>query len=110
MFYCIKTGFYARLHTGGFLYGDAYGMPGTDWPNETIENPLSYLLLRVNSFSKEKPVRVHIELTGWSEWFDEYKGEVVSPAPNLGIVWTPCSTLIASPGQWSWLGYDGEEP
>lgn len=110
MFYCIKTGFYAALSNDSFLYGDAFGMPGEEWPDTPMLYPPSYLLLRVTSLSVEKPARVHIRLDNWYNWFEEGRGEVVSPAPDLGVVWQPCSTLIASPGQWSWLGYEGQEP
>lgn len=109
MFNCIKTGFYAALPRGDYLYGDAFGMSGLDWPKTPMLYPPSYLLLRVTSMSCEKPGRVHIRLETWSHWFEEQAGKVVSPAPDMGIIWRPSSTLIASPGQWSWLGYDGEE-
>jgi hypothetical protein len=109
MFNCIKTGFYAITPSLHYLYGDAFGLPGADWPDEAIARPDAYLLLRITSMSSEKPERVHINLRTWSHWFEERAGDILSPAPDLAIVWRPCSTLIASPGQWSWLGYDGEE-
>lgn len=109
MFNCIKTGFYALLPSGDFLYGDAFGMPGTEWPIHPIMDPQAHLLLRVTSLSRETPSHIHIRLDTWSHWFEEREGKVVSPAPDLGIVWRPSSTLIASPGDWSWLGYHGEE-
>lgn len=110
MFNCIKTGFYAALPGNLFLYGDAFGMPGEEWPDTPMLYPSSYLLLRVTSASVEQPSRIHFRLDTWSHWFDETRGEVVSPAPDYGVVWQPCSTLIASSGQWSWLGYEGQEP
>lgn len=105
---CIKTDFYAILPSGDYLYGDAFEMPGEKWPDLPILYPSSYLLLRVTSMSCERPQRVHIRLDSWSHWFDEQSVEVLSPAPDFAAVWRPSSTLIASPGQWSWLGYDGE--
>lgn len=108
MFNCIKTGFYGRLPSGNFLYGDAFAMNGTNWPEEAVRFPVEYLLLRVTSLSCEKPSVIHIDLRTWSHWFEENAGDVVSPAPDLDIIWRPSSTLIASPGQWSWCGYDGE--
>jgi hypothetical protein len=103
MFNCIKTGFYAKMPSGLFLYGDAFGMPGEDWPDEPVPHSDSYLLLRVTSMSNERPSKTHIVLRTWANWFDELRGKGV----NGGIIWQPASTLIASPGQWSWLGYDG---
>lgn len=105
MFYCIKSGFYGILPSGVFIYGDAYGMPGIDWPDEPVVEPDSYLLLRIVSLSREKPSAVHFRLDTWAQWFDELRGEVIEPDC---VIWQPNSTLIASPGQWSWLGYDGE--
>lgn len=109
MFNCIKTGFYASLPGDSYIYGDAFGMSGEDWPDGPVMFPQAYLLLRITSRSVEKPHRVHIGLSTWSHWFEERNGEVISPAPDLGIIWRPNSTMIASPGMWSWLGYDGQE-
>lgn len=110
MFNCIKSGFYGVLPSGLFLYGDAFAMPGGEWPDEPLMDPPSYLLLRVVSLSVERPRRIHIRLDTWAQWFDESRGEVVSPSPAYGVIWQPASTLIASPDQWSWLGYKGQEP
>lgn len=110
MFNCIKTGSYAVLPSGDYAYGDAFGMPGEDWPIGPVADPHAYLLLRITSVSSEKPSRVHINLRTWAHWFEENRGVLKSPPPDIDIQWHPASTLIASPGQWDWLGYDGQEP
>lgn len=110
MFNCIKTGFYAR-QGNLYLYGDAFAMPGDGWPDEPLPRPHAYLLLRVTSMSSEIPSRIHIDLETWAHWFEERAGKNVAlPGEGIAVVWQPCSTLIASPGQWSWLGYEGVEP
>lgn len=111
MFQCIKTGFYAELPNGNFLYGDAFGMPGEDWPIEPVDFPDVYLLLRVRSMSTERPTAIHFHLNTWAHWFDEKNDRIdVGEIGDLATIWQNCSTLIASPGQWTWLGYNGVSP
>lgn len=107
MFHCIKTGFYALLPNGLYLYGDAFGLDGTDWPDQAVPRPREYLLLRVTSMSSERPLKVHITLDTWAHWFEETRGEDVGSSDEVAIIWRPCSTIIVNPGDWSWLGYNG---
>ncbi len=101
---CIKTGFYATMFDGQYLYGDAFASTNLEWPDERLNLPEVDLLLRVTSMSDEKPPRVHIVLSSWSHWFDE--GQAQKLGDNC-YVWHPCSTLVANAGDWSWMGYDG---
>lgn len=106
---CIKTGFYARLPSGLFLYGDAFAATEIEWPDDKFDYPQIDLLLRVTSMSDERPVRYQLQLDTWHIWFDESRGKGFVDF-GIGVVWQPCSTLIANAGQWTWLGYDGVAP
>lgn len=106
--HCIKTGFYARLPSGLYLYGDAFAL-GSD-ENAYAEDPryaTDHLLLRITSCSNERPPAVHITLETWENWFEEKACENVGDIGEYAVIWQPSSTLIAAPGQWTWNGYNG---
>ena len=106
---CIKTGFIARLPNDLFAHGDAFatntydGRPDlttrhNQWPHET-------LILRISAVTPLRPKRIHLSLLTWDLWFDEFRFD-----QSQGYkIYQPNSTLIASPGQWLWLSYEGTE-
>lgn len=105
-FTCIKTGFYAKA-AGVYLYGDAFAATfnSSAYDDEPHQNATDTLILRVCSMLPVSEGNLcHFQLDTWEHWFDELRGQDVG---NGGRVWQPNSTIIASPGQWRWLGYKG---
>lgn len=116
---CIKTGFYAYLESASlYLRGDAFTLSTYAHAGEvrdlqygdTAHTGNDHLLLRICAASVERPDRIHLQISAPAHWFEETKGEVVSPAPDFGAIWQPNSTMLVSPGEWRWLGYAGQEP
>lgn len=108
--HCIKTGFYAALPDGTYLYGDAFAIG--EYEGAYADEPRygeDHLLLRVTSRSDEKPPCVHISLTTWNRWFNKRDGKNVNSSEGTAIVWQPESTLVAGMGDWMWHGYKGAE-
>lgn len=104
---CIKTGFYAAIPGGMFLYGDAFASGNASYNDKAIIEPRHDLILRVTSMSNEVPHRIHIRLDSWHIWFEGLRGKKVD---SYAMVWQPSSTLIADANHWQWLGYQGEQP
>lgn len=102
---CIKTGFDGLIESHDLLiHGDAFILADYDasfnWPDTPVPSPQHWLLLRVcwkDGATSLKKANIRIERP--DHWFNERQ-------TGIGGF---NSTLIAAPGQWSWLGYEGQE-
>lgn len=110
-FQCIKTGFIALIGDGSFhAHGDAFVI----WPHpshtisdcQPMSHPVGTLLLRISAAKHQTPARRHIHVRAYDTWFDRGRSEQCDDGYEI---WQPNSTLIATAGNWQWLGYDGIE-
>lgn len=116
--HCIKTGFYANLFDGNqFLYGDAFILEALG--NPPVAEHLyatdksfrgdDHLLLRIcAACSDSEGAKVNISIQNYEHWFDELRAKDTSNNGILSRVWIPNSTMIVAPGNWHWLGYNGQ--
>lgn len=101
MLVCIKTGVHACIEDYSCsVYGDAFALQRIyqAYGDEPVALTPDTLIIRVcqKEFRPIQP-QLHIVVVGIEHWFDEDHNTM---AQN--------GTLLAAPGKWTWLGYNGQ--